>query len=133
MSFTQSCFIRKNTPELIEKLRDLGLNFYAVTNGYYLLVQHGEVVGLLPETTLEYLKNRGVIDCEENEDLFLALAALRDDTDFLQWFVWDKTILTNKKGKWMLSYVGNMRKDMIEQGIYHKATPEELIEHFKDK
>lgn len=74
-----------------------------------------------------------MIDCGINENLFVALAALRDDSDFMQWFIWDKDTLTNKKGKWMLSYVGNMRKDMIEKGYYHKATLEELIKHFKQE
>ena len=29
----------------------------------------------------------GRIDCGTNEELFLAIAALRDDTDKLQWFI----------------------------------------------
>lgn len=145
--FTQSAFIKKNTQELREKLRDMG--YYVPPEPFYSYKKVHSALRkykLLPELFYSpYLHadhglirpadafNGEGIDCEENEDLFLALAALRDDTDFLQWFVWDKTILTNKKGKWMLSYVGKMRVDMLEKGYYHKATVEELIKHFESE
>lgn len=77
------------------------------------------------------------IDCGTNEDLFLAIAALRDDTD-------DKQIFTNGKGDFAicredekcgglngLEYV-NMPNDFNIDN-YHKATIEELIEYFKGK
>ena len=35
------------------------------------------------------IKNKGVIDCGDNEELFLALAALRNDTDINQWFIYN--------------------------------------------
>jgi len=69
---------------------------------------------------------KGCIDCETNDELFLAIAALRDDTDKNQWFV-------DKFGNWSLSVhekviMTNEIKALI--GV-HKATVQELIEHFK--
>ena len=64
------------------------------------------------------------IDCGTNEDLFLAIAALRDDTDKFQWFI-------SPEGIW----VYNKDNDSIlEVSLkWRKATVDELIEHFKTK
>lgn len=138
MVFTTSCFIRKNTPELRKKLERLGYYLHPECidddRGNYLFVNR------------EYYLNRPLgyseelsrsIDCGTNEDLFLAIAALRDDTD-------DKQIFTNGKGDFAicredekcgglngLEYV-NMPNDFNIDN-YHKATIEELIEYFKGK
>ena len=63
----------------------------------------------------------GRIDCGTNEELFLALAALRNDTDKYQWFtdgdLWFKC-----------------GDEVCNEGRkIHKATVDELIEHFKTK
>ena len=88
------------------------------------------------------------IDCGTNEALFLAITALRDDSDYMQWFVskgW-KDGFGNVEDKWVLcdqdtlEYFGAVnnspntydRKKYPEFG-WHKATVEELIEHFKNK
>lgn len=63
------------------------------------------------------------IDCGTNEDLFLALAALRDDTDKFQWFI-------SPEGIWAY----NTNNDSISVSPkWRKATVNELIEHFKIK
>lgn len=70
------------------------------------------------------------IDCGTNEELFLAIAALRDDTDKYQWFtdgdLWFKCgdEVCNETIEYYLNKYG--RK-------IHKATVNELIEHFKTK
>lgn len=138
MGFTTPAFIRKNTLELRKKLERLGYYLHPECidddRGNYLFVNR------------EYYLNRPLgyseelsrsIDCGTNEDLFLAIAALRDDTD-------DKQIFTNGKGDFAicredekcgglngLEYV-NMPNDFNIDN-YHKATVEELIEHFKEK
>lgn len=61
------------------------------------------------------------IDCGENIYLFLAIAALRDDTNYKQWFT-DGNI-------WELNNDNLPSRYMQLNG--HKATVEELIEHFK--
>lgn len=145
MGFTTSCFIRKNTLELRKRLEALG---------YYL---HPECIdddrGNYLFANREYYLNRPLgyseelsrsIDCGANEDLFLAIAALRDDTDKEQFFVtevrlgsinYPDTII--EKGallkccmdKWKIP-----KNKFDSMGIpSHKATVEELIEHFKGK
>ena len=138
MGFTTPAFIRKNTPELRMMLERVGYYLHPECidddRGNYLFVNR------------EYYLNRPLgyseelsrsIDCGTNEDLFLAIAALRDDTD-------DKQIFTNGKGDFAicredekcgglngLEYV-NMPNDFNIDN-YHKATIEELIEYFKGK
>lgn len=76
------------------------------------------------------------IDCGTNEELFLALAALQDDTDENQWFVYPPTNYWFKCDK---INIENFRNEpsikMSCQGAWlygnHKATVEELINHFK--
>ena len=141
MGFLYKAFIRKNTPELREKLEDLGY-----TNGAwesprfhypYLSVWPNRKFGLfkcdgfymteddyrLDGKVWEYKPKEDVIDCGTNEELFLALAALRDDSDYMQWFtdgkLWEKS--------------NNDLPSHYMQLEGHKATVEEIIEHFKDK
>jgi hypothetical protein len=97
MGFTTPCFIRKNTPELRKKLEELGYNhptdviederFCIATspvNCNYHIIK-----GAFDDTNPHYTWNcAGRIDCGTNEELFLAIAALRDDTDDSQWFVY---------------------------------------------
>ena len=63
---------------------------------------------------------REIIDCGTNEELFLAIAALRDDSDRFQWFVDDFDDSIWQKSEWNNA---NFTKA-------HKATLEELIKHF---
>lgn len=63
------------------------------------------------------------IDCGTNEDLFLALAALREDTDKGQWFC-------DNNDLWEQTYSDLPSRYMQMNG--HKATVEEIIEHFKN-
>ena len=73
----------------------------------------------------------GLIDCGTNEELFLAIAALRDDTDKNQWFTdGDKWILCPEI-KFSTYWVYNDIDVNID--TVHKATVNELIEHFKIK
>lgn len=130
--FTQSCFIRKDTQELRDKLKEIGL------------VPHPCIV---PKACAYLFVNRGfysrneigyqeeverAIDCGENEELFLAIAALRYDTDARQWFV-------HKSGNhWWRTEFDSFQECFNESNEdnelkyedFHKATVEELIEHF---
>ena len=87
----------------------------------------------------------GRIDCGANEDLFLAIAALRDDTNKNQWFIADSLLSVSyddtvgndhyfiePKGS-MFFWDINWMNATIISGNFHKATVEELIEHFKGK
>ena len=140
MGFTTSCFIRKNTPELRDRLKELGIRPFLCDEelnaiGANIKVHNGKVAAFTCSDSLNNCDH--LIDCGTNESLFLAIAALRDDTD-------DKQIFTNGKGDFAicredekcgglngLEYV-NMPNDFNIDN-YHKATVKELIEYFKEK
>ena len=103
MAFTQPCFIRKNTPELRKKLKELGYEpfgsvKYEWDTGWGLSTDNclGEFESF-DNNGLENIIKCGSpdyedsIDCGDNEELFLSIAALRDDNDYMQWFVSPKT------------------------------------------
>ncbi|MFV0325352.1 MAG: hypothetical protein ACK5LF_13415 [Bacteroides xylanisolvens] len=131
MGFTTAAFIRRNTPEIRKKLEELGYylhpecidddrgNYLFVNREYYL----NRPLGYLEELSRS-------IDCGTNENLFLAIAALRDDIDKNQWFT---------DGNLWFKCGDEICDETIEYYLnrynrkYHKATVEELIEHFKGK
>lgn len=164
MSFTQSCFIRKNTPELRNKLEELG----------YTYIQCGSAEWFIPIEELEYLVtyptsgyyqgcngywHEDDFDCGDNENLFLALAALRDDSDYMQWFIHDVTKTKRLHGcfgqvigmdgnytevvrrEWILHEENNNQisdfikhtKSFGDEPYVRKATVKEIIERFKTK
>ena len=133
MAFTQPCFIRKNTPELRKELEVLGYNRHPsyIDNEYLYLNRgfyHTNVVGYSEEI-------ERMIDCGTNEELFLAIAALRDDSDCMQWFVNQHgyfTLCPNDNVSEYKSGYGKYQYRIIDD-TYHKATVEEIVEHFKDK
>lgn len=134
MGFTTPCFIRKNTQELRRGLEELGYShgkpkYYADDdNKYDFIMCHNGIYFLLSQKNHVIrnghpLKKRGSVDCGTNEELFLAIAALRDDTDKFQWFI-------SPEGIW----VCNKNNDSISVSLkWRKATVDELIEHFKIK
>lgn len=138
MAFIQPCFIRKNTPELRKELKELGYTpnsyecFWDDINRY--LITFISPTGFdgfgLCITDCCILDNKSYIDCGTNEDLFLALAALRDDTDKWQLFIFDgidvPDYFLQKGDMWICS----LDKHLVEN--CHKATVEEIIEHFSD-
>lgn len=145
--YIQPCII-KNTSERRQKLESMGI----VYDGYYgkenefIITQYGpynntyETVNS-PSFNVSYhtrkygYKTFEYVYCGDNENLFFALAALRDDTDINQWFIMDSDVyLQIDKGDWFLAtdikggkHVGTQ----IDPLCCHKATVEELIEHFK--
>ena len=163
MAFIQSCFIRKNTPEIRKKLEELGhtickccefdgadwlhipaiKDIYRTVHGIGFLDEELEIYGLVTQEDIfnRFLKTTKSVDCDDNEELFFALAALRDDTDKNQWFIatndkWDEDYngeitVYYEEGDWLLwgyySFMEYMSSD------FRKATVEEIIEHFKDK
>lgn len=136
MGFTAVAFIHKNTPELRKKLEELGYKSVSLIEdrpclftSSYINVYHSIFAEWFdddnPHTTYNCADR---IDCGTNEDLFLAIAALRDDTDKHQWFTdgyhWEKCPDE-------VAYI-NAWIDRYEYSP-HKATVEELIEHFRGK
>ena len=89
MGFTTPCFIRKNTDNIRNRLKELGYycNPYLGWHNLFTCVFGINSVYSLDDYDKNGLKGiDGLIDCGTNEELFLAIAALRDDTDKYQWF-----------------------------------------------
>lgn len=126
MAFIQECFVRnpENRFRLIVELvrlgyRDMYMNWRNNIGGANLVCE-GQTWHFTDSDNKPWC-----IDCGTNEEMFLALAALRDDTDRNQWFVDDVT------GVWERSESELPSKYMQLNG--HKATAEEIVEHFKDR
>lgn len=139
MGFTTPCFIRKSTYKLRKKLDELGYRLFGAELNKDLCIFTGLEYGLY---SIEFFNNiphpdeTDSVDCGTNEELFLAIAALKDNTDNNQLF-------TNGKGDWGIYRDGSdgglsgmdfygMPND-FNLPYYHKATVDELIEHFKGK
>lgn len=144
MEFTTPCFIRKNTETLRKKLEEVGYlndspewtnNCSIIWVYQYPMKGFDTPVYVIADSfDVPFDKHSALcgkfIDCGTNEELFLAIAALRDDTDKYQWFtdgdLWFKCgdEVCNETIEYYLNEYG--RK-------IHKATVDELIEHFKTK
>ena len=127
--FTHQCLIHKNTKEIINFLNEIGYTLYEGSDNFsknvacsnrfneYFTFDDNEYV--LPN----------FIDCKNNKELFLAISALRDDSDKFQYF-------TNGE-KWIKCSQLELKHELDNNyeefcvADFHKATVEELIEHFK--
>lgn len=101
MEFTTPCFIRKNTETLRKKLEEVGYlndspewtNNCSIIWAYqYPMKGFDTPVYVIADSfDVPFDKHSALcgkfIDCGTNEELFLALVALRDDTDKFQWFI----------------------------------------------
>ena len=164
MGFTTSCFIRKNSEELQKKLSDMG--YYICPCAKFedaVWLDTSKIGGTVhgvgyfdseikyTDCTIEKELKRFVnenpekVDCGINEELFFAIAALRDDSDINQWFVLDTNIsalfdnfkpkgslVICKRDKWIIDfdengYPNNFSSINIPA---HKATIGELVRHF---
>ena len=131
--FTQSCFIRKNTSELRNKLEKFGYATSTICKdgniatssilGKYSIISDWQLNSTNPHITWN---NGHRIDCGTNEELFLAIAALRDDGNYMQWFTDGEKWRQNKQND-----IEVIRHGEYNPINFHKATVEELIEHFK--
>ena len=125
MGFTTPCFIRKNTPELKKKLGDLGykdygnLRFYGDPIIIYCDNNHFFTSPFVLEGEQYRGKYDKFIDCGDNEELFLAVAALSDDTDYMQWFMIPNTKTVPVPGYCGQQGMGGYQR-IITSVEYHK-------------
>lgn len=135
IGFTTPCFILENNSDIRNKLINLG---YKLCECYKTSFDP-KIICCTPDGKFHLTNDSNIItdiwgdlgiNCGKNEDLFLAIAALRDDSNENQWFVWDddgddddgesdkfKKFDDNINWNWWIFEC-------------HKATVEELIEHF---
>lgn len=145
MGFTTPCFIRKNTANIRNRLKELGYycNPYLGWHNLYTSIFGVTSVCSMDDDDINALSEEidSLIDCGTNEELFLAIAALRNDTNENQWFIcdvnhWDRSdngeaTVYAEIGEWI--FCKSNDDDCARDNHYHKATVEELIEHFKGK
>lgn len=152
MGFTTSCFIRKNTEELRKKLEELGYNLLNsgdttldahnydgkgshknIEEGRAIITSYGNLYGVI--YNVDAVTKKGRSDCGTNEELFLAISALRDDSNYMQWFICTEDYIESPAKEWKVGdWDLNTCPDVTyEQQLPHwrKATVEELINHFK--
>ena len=132
--FTQPCFIRKSTGELRDWLTLIGYQYGGKDTdrgekGIYCNQDEFFEVYRYTKPTRDFK----IIDCGDDMDLFQSVAALRDDSDYMQWFVCEEDIIIiddilHKKCDFVLH---EKLERVIQSNLYHKATVSELIEHFK--
>ena len=144
--FIQSAFIRKNSPYLQEKLKEMGYKTDSIsvnngciatssTHGSFVVIDESRFDSINPHVTWN---NGNRIDCGTNEELFIAIASLRNDSDKNQWFICQEEYISThtmelvKVGTWQM----NTQYDKLTYGLKHlwrKASVQELIEHFTKK
>lgn len=150
--FLQPCIIRKNSKKLRRQLECMGYkndggNLSNDNVSPYLVccpnIQHDNLLRgdgfyiskgptICQGIKYEYTPPEGYIDCDKNEEMFLGLAALRDDTDKYQWFA-------HKNGSfWWKSELDDFTQDFNEcngdrelhASDYHKASAKEIVDFF---
>lgn len=151
--FIQPCFIRKNTPKLRKQLEELG---YLPSNKMW-YDENFAICTIYRDNTSGYFNAKidddfekiiapsySYIDCGTNEELFLALASLRDDTSINQYYWFNgrlfkceslefDRVLENNTANHLLR-CRCVDKPMIlscfKERNLKKATVEELIDYF---
>lgn len=112
--FMKSVYINKNTRHLREKLKELEYDVEEVS-------PESQGIVAFPDLRKAHRYIVGDSIWVESEELFLALAALRDDTAKFQWF-------TDGEDVWEKSDSDLPSKYIQLNG--HKATVDELLKFF---
>lgn len=98
--FIQPCFVRKSTPEIRKKLEAIGYKKQSPDNtdncniifAYQYPMDGFDTPSYVIADSFDIPFDKSsclcgkFIDCGTNEDLFIAIAALRSDSDYMQWF-----------------------------------------------
>ena len=153
--FTTPCFIRENTIRLRNELEKLGYKpfgsvKYEWDTGYGLSTDNrlGEFESFDDNGLENIIKccspdNEDSIDCGTNENLFLSIAALRDDSDKEQWFITYKSshpymsyaAILCREDKWEDEYIKETQQHNFidtKPEDYHKANVKEIIRIYTD-
>ena len=141
MSFLQSCFVKfkSNQYDLEERLKELGYNQriedYLGSSEYTYVIAKSQGTFHFASSITLYTDDWG-ISCGDNEELFFAMAALRDNTDKDQWFIYDTSDCYIKSRR-VITWI-KCTQDKIEDELFYdcmylnarKATVYELLKHF---
>lgn len=71
------------------------------------------------------------VNCHSNEDLFLAIAALRNDSDYMQWFISEGAVDgSGNPVEWWVQCTSDKFTSTDTNIKWRKANVDELIKHF---
>lgn len=140
MGFTSICAIHDSNPRIWRKLIHLACIQMRVRLRWHPGIKITSSAWLLSEVFLLCQgKNLSdyIFDCKDNEELFFALAALRDDSDIHQWFIYDNRHWNDEDPQrfWFICKRESIEDDMCYDAMYadcEKATEAELKVHFND-
>lgn len=124
-------FIRKNTPELVEKLKELGYvtSLFYNKNDNILVFTKSGIITSYAKITWKLRKSIKLKDSFEKEELFLAMAALRNTSDKGAYFKFRENFIFFEKG--------DVYKCKLTINPYCFKTDrmyyEDLLEYFKNK
>lgn len=137
MAFLHSV-IGDNTKENREHLEKLGYKFINLSwDGKYIFTSKDK-----SEAYYANGSEFGHIDCIGNPQLFQAVSAMRDDSDYMQWFTCkvkdglgnelpDSWVLCTQKTLQDFGWVNNSPNTYGKNTPYSKATLSELQSHFQ--
>lgn len=134
MSFQYSA-IGDNTPENREHLEKLGYEEIDKLSCPCLsLITNNS--GVFFASPMSISNRPNIINCIGNPALFQAVTAMREDSDYMQWFVREESesdiiLETDNIDNWVLCEINNFQEFGEYFGVYHKASLAELEEHFK--
>lgn len=144
--FKYPIFVKNTSDFLVQKLEQLGYTTDTKKSEYtdcimtsaitqtYLYMNSECFYDYNPHSTWNCA---GRVNCENNIKLALALAAVNDENDYMQWFTNGTDWKLNMSQKWdnntdIYSYENNIELYWeFDSNTYHKATKEEIINHFK--
>lgn len=140
MGFITKCFIRKNTPELQKKLEDMGYEICPCANFETSAwldnnIETNSIHGVPAHAIGIMLHEADAIDCGENDKLFLALAAMRDDTQYMQWFICTNSY-KDPYNEWKVGDMDVYNCECQFQEPLHnwrRATAEEIVKHYTNE
>lgn len=139
MAFLSKCVLQDSSPQIWRKLVELGLKRNPVmprmrestaSNPLCTVVEHG----VFYDARKSHIPS-GFVDCKRDKRLFFALAALRNDTDIHQVFIYDNRYWNNENPSrfWFLCQMDRIEDDMYLDNQYAdctKASEKELLYHF---
>lgn len=123
MPFLQPCFIQKCNKYIINNLINMGYKQIGKSEHSFGILCNNGKFKICSTNEQPSSKDKNIIQCYFNDELFLALAALRNDTDKKQWFIHDYQY----QKVWIFSDMEHYGDELFA----HKATVDEIIEHFK--
>ena len=135
--FTTPCFIKKNTKQLREILKQIGYKpsqTYNIEHPYLWTCENGYYYS----TTNDNLESINLGDsygpygicCGYNDDMFLMLASMNDENDKHQYFnANDKDFYYCNDNKFD-NELANVTNNVYVN--YHKSTKEEIINYYKN-